>query len=126
MVSGIEQMAGETTIADDVIATIAAVAAREVQGVSKLGTSSIRRSLTERVGVGEPRARGVSVEVGKKEAIIDLTFNVTYGYSIPKIISEVRSRVASRISELAGLTAKEININVAGLEFEEKRESPVA
>ena len=113
-------VAGQTTIDDAVIAAIAGVAAKEVEGVASLGTSSIQRSLIERVGGAEVRARGVDVEAGKKEAIIDLTLNVIYGFSIPKIIIEVRKRVAIRLLELAGIVAKEINVQVAKVEFPER------
>lgn len=112
-------VAGETTIDDEVIGAIAGVAAREVEGVASLGTSSIRRTVVERLGRAEEKARGVEVEAGKKEAIIDLTVNVIYGFSIPKIIIEVRKKVAYRLLELVGLIAKEINVNVVGIEFPE-------
>jgi uncharacterized alkaline shock family protein YloU len=113
-------VAGETTIDDEVIASIAGVAAKEVEGVASLGTSSIRRTVVERLGRAEERARGVEVEAGKKEAIVDLTVNVIYGFSIPKIIIEVRRKVAYRLLEMVGLVAKEINVNVVGIEFPER------
>jgi len=112
-------VAGETTIDDEVIGAIAGVAAREVEGVASLGTSSIRRTVVERLGRAEGRARGVEVEAGKKEAIVDITLNILYGFSIPKIIIEVRKKVAYRLLELVGLIAKEINVNVVGIEFPE-------
>jgi uncharacterized alkaline shock family protein YloU len=112
-------VAGETTIDDEVIGAIAGVAAREVEGVASLGTSSIRRTVVERLGRAEEKARGVQVEAGKKEAIVDITLNVLYGFSIPKIIIEVRKKVAYRLLELVGLIAKEINVNVVGIEFPE-------
>jgi uncharacterized alkaline shock family protein YloU len=112
-------VAGETTIDDEVIGAIAGVAAREVEGVASLGTSSIRRTVVERLGRAEEKARGVEVEAGKKEAIVDITLNILYGFSIPKIIIEVRKKVAYRLLELVGLIAKEINVNVVGIEFPE-------
>lgn len=111
---------GETVIEDEVIEAIAGVAATEVKGVASLGTSSIRRTLSERLGGAERRARGVDVEHGKKEAILDITINVVYGFSVPEIVIEVRRNVASRVLELVGLVAKEINVQVAGIEFPER------
>jgi len=112
--------AGETSIDDEVIAAIAGVAAREVEGVASLGTSSIRRTLAERLGGAHERARGVEVEAGKKEAIVDLTLNVLYGFSIPDIVSEVRSTVAARLKQMTGLVAKEINVSIVGIEFPDR------
>ena len=111
---------GETTIEDEVLAAIAGVAAKEVEGVSSLGTSSIRRILAERLGGAQQRARGVEVESGRKEAIVDLTLNIIYGFSIPTIVIGVRKKVAARLLEIAGLIAKEINVSVVGIEFPER------
>jgi uncharacterized alkaline shock family protein YloU len=127
-----EQMAGEvvipgeTIIEDDVVASIAGIAAMEVEGVANLGKSSIRRMVAGVFGGAEGRARrGVDVEVGKKEAIIDLQLDITYGFNIPNIVAEVREKVASRLLEIAGLIAKEINVRVVSIEFAEKRPGKV-
>lgn len=111
---------GETDIENEVIAQIVGVAAREVEGIASLGTSSIRRSIVEAVGAAEGRARGVGVEAGKKEAILDITVNVVYGFSIPNIIIELRKTVANRLLEMVGLIAKEINVDVVGIEFPDR------
>jgi len=66
----------------------------------------------------------VEVEVGTIEAIVDLSLNVVYGFNIPKIIAAVRGKVASRLFDLAGLDAKEINVHIVGIEFPEKAEKP--
>ena len=114
------EVGGETEINDDVIAAIAGVAAREIEGVADLGSSSIRRTLSERVGGREQRSRGVEVEAGRREAILDIELHVVYGFSIPETIVKVRQNVAHRVLELCGLVAKEININVAGIEFPDR------
>ena len=114
------EVGGETDIEDEVIGSIAGVAAREVEGVSSLGASSIRRTIAERIGGPEQRARGVGVEAGRREAILDIDLRVIYGFSIPEIVVKVRQNVARRILELCGLAAKEINIDVVGIEFPER------
>jgi uncharacterized alkaline shock family protein YloU len=111
---------GETTIDDDVIAAIAGAAAQEVQGVASMGTTSIQRSISESIGRSEKKSRGVEIEAGKKEAIIDLTLNITYGFNIPNIIIDVRKTVATRLLDLCGMVAKEVNVTVAGIEFPER------
>ena len=108
---------GETTIEDEAIATIVSEAAGEVEGIASLGTSSIRRTLAEHLGGTKHKARGVEVEAGTKEAIVDITLNVLYGYNIPSIVMELRGKIAARLLELTGLLAKEINIRVVGIEF---------
>jgi len=112
---------GDTHIDDQVLGAIASVAAMEVEGVAGLGESSIRRSVAEVVGAAQSKTRGVTVEAGKKEAIVDLRVNIRYGYSIPKIVEQVRQRVSERLDSMAGLMAKEINISIVGIEFEKEQ-----
>ena len=111
---------GETTIYDSVIASVAGMASREVEGVSSLGTSSIRRAIAERVGGGGQRGQGIAVEAGHREAILDVDLNVTYGFSIPEVVIKVRENVALKVLEICGLVTKEINVHVVGIEFPER------
>ena len=111
---------GTTNIQPEVIGAIAGVAAQAVDGVASLGTTSLRRTLSERLSGVERRARGVEVEVGTREAILDINFRVVYGYSIPAVVSEVRKSVAERLLTLCGLVAKEINVRVVGMEFPDR------
>ena len=108
---------GETIIGDDVVASIAGMAAQEIPGVGSLGRSAVRRAIAGAFADAAEKARsGVTVEVGKRECIVDLQLNVMYGYSIPNIINEVRKKVAARLLEFTGLIAKEINIRVVGID----------
>lgn len=114
------EVGGETAIDDEVIGAVAGVAAREVEGISSLGTRSIKRSIAERMGSREQRARGVEVEAGRREAILDIDVRVLYGYSIPETVMKVRQNVARRVLETFGLVTKEININVVGIDFADR------
>jgi len=116
------EIAGESTIEDDVVASIAGIAAKEVEGVANLGKSQVRRLVAGAVtGTGGKARHGVSVEVGHKEAIVDLQLDIIYGYNIPNIVTQVRKKVATRLMEITGLIAKEINVRVVSIEFPEKK-----
>lgn len=108
---------GSTHIYDEVIAAVAGFAAKEVDGVADVGTSSIGRVLSERFSGANRRARGVTVEAGQREAILDLTIRVYYGVSIPHVVTNLRQNVADRVLKICGLITKEINVRVAALEF---------
>jgi len=110
---------GETTLADAVVSTIVGIAAQEVEGVSGLGTASVRRSLSKLIG-REQKAEGVESEHGKKEAIADITIKVVYGYNIPNIVIDVRKKVATRLLDICGLVAKEVNIEIVSIDFPDK------
>ncbi len=108
---------GTTNIEPAVIGAIAGVAAEAIEGVASLGATSLRRTIGERIGGAERRARGVEVEVGRREVILDINLRMIYGYSIPKAVIQVRQHVADRLLNLCGLEAKEINVRVVGIEF---------
>ncbi len=112
---------GTTTIEDLVVTKVAAIAAREMRGVHDLGGGATRAlgAVTERVGVGlaDERTRGVSVEVGEREAAVDLTLVIEYGESIPQVTEAVRGNVIKRLEGITGLSVAEVNIVVNDLYF---------
>lgn len=110
---------GNTKISDGVVTKVAGIAAREVPGVHDLGGGAARAlgSVGQRVGIGDERTQGVTVEVGEKEAAVDLTVVVDYGESIPQVAQKIRDNVARRIEGITGLTVAEVNVSVNDLYF---------
>jgi uncharacterized alkaline shock family protein YloU len=110
---------GATTIADPVVTKVAGIAAREVPGVHDLGGGAARAvgAMTQKVGIGDPRTQGVSVEVGEKEAAVDLTVTIDYGESIPQVSQGIRDNVIKRIEGITGLKVTEVNVAVNDLYF---------
>ena len=52
------------------------------------------------------------MEVGERQAAVDLTVNIDYGRSIPQLTEAVRRRVIERVESLTGLEVSEVNIKV--------------
>jgi uncharacterized alkaline shock family protein YloU len=120
---------GKTTIADVVVAKIAGIAAREVPGVHELlpqGAGGAISGLAQRMTGGDPRAQGVTVEVGEREAAVDLRMAVDYGVSIHQVADAVRRTVINRIQAMTGLVVREVNIAVDDLFFPEDATPPAA
>lgn len=122
---GIEQAVsgrtvGGTTINPEVIAALAGVAAKEVEGVAALGRSSMRGTVAQMLRVGGGPSKGVEAEVGEKEAIVDIDVIVSYGASIPVVAENIRKAVADQLRDMAGLAAKEINVNIVGIQMPQK------
>ena len=108
---------GRTSIADSVVLKIAGVAAREVAGVHAMGKGAARAfgALKDKLPVGStsPSAsQGVSVEVGERQAAIDIDLVVEYGVSIPDVSQAVRDNVIQRVERMTGLQVTEVNISV--------------
>jgi len=117
---------GTTSIADGVVLKIAGIAAREVPGVYDMGggTSRAIGAAAHKVGLGDERTQGVSVEVGERETAVDLTVVMEYGESIPQVANAIRDNVIKRIEGITGLTVTEVNVSVNDLHFagEEEQE----
>jgi uncharacterized alkaline shock family protein YloU len=111
---------GITTVSDAVVAKLAGHACREVEGVAGMGAAF--RRLLGRVKPGEESlSQGVNVEVGKKEAAIDIVILVLYGYPIPTLAQEVRENVIARVETHTGLIVKEVNIEIDDMQFDDDR-----
>lgn len=120
---------GKTVISESVVAKIAGAAAREIEGVHDLvpmGAGATIAGFAGRLARSDQRSTGVNVEVGHREAAVDLNMRVDYGVSIPQVAEAVRQNITERVRGMTGLTVKEVNINAADLYFpEEAAESRV-
>lgn len=115
----LESDRGQTSIADGVVTKVAGLAAGEVAGVHAIGGGTARAvgAVTQAVGIGDSRTQGVSVEVGEREAAVDLTIIVDYGESIPQVAENVRQQIIKRVEGITGLTVVGVNISVDDLYF---------
>ncbi len=112
---------GKTTIADPVVSKIAGIAAREVSGVHALGGGAARAvgALRERISaVGKDHSQGVSVEVGERQAAVDIQLTAEYGVAIQDLAASVRRNVISSIERMTGLEVSEVNIEVLDVYLE--------
>ncbi|MGN1181035.1 MAG: Asp23/Gls24 family envelope stress response protein [Suilimivivens sp.] len=104
---------GTVKIADDVVASIASIAASEVDGVVSMA-GNIGNELKSKMGV-KNLAKGVKVEVIGKSVKADIALVVEYGYNIPAISQKVQEKVKSTIENMTGLDVKDVNIRIAGV-----------
>jgi uncharacterized alkaline shock family protein YloU len=125
---------GRTEIADSVVSKVVGVAAREVPGVYAMGGGMSRAFGAMREALpgaaGSSISQGVTVEVGERQAAIDLNLTAEYGVSIPDLAAGVRRNVSSAVEKICGLEVTEVNISVddvhlPGDDQEEQQESRV-
>jgi uncharacterized alkaline shock family protein YloU len=112
---------GTTTIANSVVAKIASLATQEISGVQAMGKALSRTFGTLRAkvpGASEAESQGVSVEVGEREAAIDIDIVVEYGHSIVEVAEAIRENVIDRIEAMTGLEVVEVNVSVDDLYLE--------
>jgi uncharacterized alkaline shock family protein YloU len=105
---------GKTTIASGVVQKISGIAARDVSGVYSMGGGVSRAfgAIRERIPGGSSQAAGVQVEVGEKQAAIDLDIVVEYGAGIVELARAVRRNVIAAVEQMTGLEVIEVNIAV--------------
>lgn len=114
---------GRTTIADSVVAKIAGIAAKEISGVHAMGSGAGRAlgALRDKLpggGAARGMTQGVSVEVGERQAAIDLDLVVEYGLPIVDVSNAVRDNVSTRVERMTGLEVTEVNITVDDIYIE--------
>jgi uncharacterized alkaline shock family protein YloU len=116
---------GKTSIADGVVAKIAGMATREVPGIHSMGAGMARAfgAMRERVpGGGGGVTRGVKVEVGERQAAVDLDVVVEYGVSIVDVAGAVRTNVIGALERMTGLEVVEVNIAVDDVHLPDEEE----
>ena len=116
---------GRTTIASSVVQKVAGIAAREISGVHAVGGGVSRAfgALRERIpGAGTVNTAGVAVEVGEKQAAVDLDIIVEYGASIVDLARAVRRNVIGQVERMTGLEVIEVNIAVNDIHLPEEDE----
>lgn len=110
---------GKITMSEDVVATIAGLAAREVKGIHSLGKWRL-------MAFGENPARGVGAEIGNRQAAFDIDAVVEYGSDIRDVAERLKSKIAAEVSKMAGREVVEVNINIVGLHMPDEEARPIS
>lgn len=107
---------GDIKISDEVIATIASVATKEIEGISGLSLSIAGEIASKFVKKNLSKAIKVSSDDGN--LTIDISLIVKYGIRIPDISWEVQENVKKSVESMSGLKVDKVNIIIAGVDFE--------
>ena len=100
-------------ISNEAVATYAGIAVSEVSGV--YGMAGGFAGLTEALSGKKNLAKGIKVDVGEKDAKIDVNIIVEYGARIPEVAFEIQSRVKKSVENMTGLKVLEVNVHVQGV-----------
>ncbi len=108
-------------IADDVVAVIAGKAVSEVAGVAGMA-GGFAGGITEVLSGKKNLSKGIKVEIGEKEAKIDINIIVEYGVRIPDVAFEIQNRVKRAVETMTGLNVSSVNVHVQGVKTTEEKE----
>lgn len=103
---------GSVQIRNDVVISIAALAAREVEGVLGIWRGPFWMRFF-------PMGSGVRVETQEQEVRLWLDLVAEYGVNLPQIALEVQDRVRERVEQMTHLTAVEVHVSI--LEIKPRR-----
>ncbi|MGC4933015.1 Asp23/Gls24 family envelope stress response protein [Gordonia sp. DT30] len=118
--SGAPGARGKTVIADAVVAKIAGIATREIDGVHDVGGAAER--VVGRVrevipGTSVSTTQGINVEVGEKQAAVDVSIVADFGVAIHQLAAAIRRNVINAIESMTGLEVTEVNVTVHDVSF---------
>ncbi len=107
---------GAIQISEEVVASIAAHAAAEVEGVSGLMTANMSDVLT-----GNNKkftSRGVRVETLEDALTVTLYIVVRYGCAIEEVAKKVQEAAFAALESMTGITINTtVNVHVGGISF---------
>ncbi len=110
-----EEELGNINISEEVLASIAAAAALEVEGIAGLGTnlSGDMAAVVNRKSL----ARSVRLDMEQDEVSVGIAVLVKYGHVVPDVAREVQDAVKSALENTSGLQVVCVNVTVSGVAF---------
>ena len=100
-------------IAEDVIASIAAMSMKDIKGVYAVG-SGMKNGIMEKLG-GEDLANGVTVEVLEDGVIVDVVITVNFDKKIMEVSKEIQDKIQTTIKDMTDMDVIAVNVRVAGV-----------
>ncbi|HCF48704.1 MAG TPA: Asp23/Gls24 family envelope stress response protein [Syntrophomonas sp.] len=104
---------GSIRIADEVVATVAGLAAVDVEGVASM-SGGWGTDLVEKLGK-KNFGKGIKVEVADNDTKIDIYLIIEYGYPIPNVAETVQKEVKIAVESMTGLKVSAVNVNILGV-----------
>ena len=107
---------GGVKISDEVIATIASVAAKEVDGVSDL-VSKMPVELNKK-GIkinARYTAKGVFVAIVNDMVELELDLAVKYVFKLPEVASDVQDSVCKAVETMTSMKVSKVTVNIVSV-----------
>ena len=108
----IEQEVSKLSFADKVVAKISRIAVNRVDGILDMKASFFDSVSSVFQSSSEQDTSGVDVEVGEKEAKVNMQIILEYGKSAPRIFEQIKKVVKENVKEMTGLDVVTVNVDV--------------
>ena len=114
------QLPGKTTIAPEVLITIARLTTLNVEGVSRMiPAPAVKVNRIFKRGLSE----GVDIEVRDDVVYADLYLILKSGVNIREVSRKIQHEIARAISEMVGMQVGRVNIHVEDIDYPEENEA---
>ena len=112
---------GTVSFATEVVATIAGLAATEVDGVSSM--SSQNAGIADMFSRKNARnfTKGVRIDLDGNKVTVDITIVVEYGSPVPDVARNIQENVKKAIETMSGLDVHSVDVHVSGVSFEREQ-----
>ena len=112
---------GTVSFATEVVATIAGLAATEVEGVASM--SSQNAGLADMFSRKNTRnfTKGVRIDLDGNKVTVDITIVVEYGSPVPDVARSIQENVKKAIETMSGLDVHCVDVHVSGVSFEREQ-----
>ena len=108
------QEKGSVQISEDVIASIVAHAAEEVEGVVSLNMKPVA-DIADLIGK-KNWGKGIKITISENNAVsIDCNLNISYGQSVVEVAKAVQDAVTNALETMSGIEISNVNVNVCGI-----------
>ncbi len=105
---------GNIKIHKNVIASIASIAAVEIEGVKRIG-GDFKSGILE--FVGKKPLMAIRVEFDKNEEVrLEIPVVIKYGFNIPDIANKIQENIRNSLEKMTNLSVKYINVSVQSIE----------
>lgn len=104
---------GNVSISEEVVATIAGLAAADVEGVAGLTSrlASDIKGIVNKKTIG----KGIQVIINETSVVVDIFINVKFGYKFIDVAQKVQKAVETSVESMTGLEVETVNVNIVGV-----------
>ncbi|MFQ6831337.1 Asp23/Gls24 family envelope stress response protein [Butyricicoccus pullicaecorum] len=111
---------GTIKISEDVVASIAALAAAETEGVGGLA-AGLTAEIASLLGK-KSQNKGVRVQLGEQDTVgVELSILVEFGKSVGEVALAVQKAVKAAVESMTGLKTAVVNVVVSGVTFDQPK-----
>ena len=111
---------GTIKISEDVVASIAALAATETEGVGGL-SACLTAEIASLLGK-KSQNKGVRVQLGEQDTVgVELSILVEFGKSVGEVALAVQKAVKAAVESMTGLKTAVVNVVVSGVTFDQPK-----